>query len=147
MIDYFSCRMDGEDYTRDRNKCYEQKCGIDMGSDLGDMNFMMIDYIKEAMKAMAMMRGHQMLTDVTLEVGQELYHAHKVVLAAGSPYFKAMFTGGLKECEMKRIKLQGVSATAMALLINFMYTGRIRVNENTVCQLLPAATMFQVSYF
>ncbi|XP_018319693.1 kelch-like ECH-associated protein 1 isoform X2 [Agrilus planipennis] len=140
----FSCRMDGEDYTRDRNKCYEQKCGIDMGSDLGDMNFMMIDYIKEAMKAMAMMRGHQMLTDVTLEVGQELYHAHKVVLAAGSPYFKAMFTGGLKECEMKRIKLQGVSATAMALLINFMYTGRIRVNENTVCQLLPAATMFQV---
>lgn len=94
---------------------------------------------------MDMMRGHQMLTDVVLEVGSELFHAHRVVLAAASPYFKAMFTGGLKECEMNRVKLQGVSATAMACLIHFMYTGRIRVTENTVCQLLPAATMFQVS--
>lgn len=34
------------------------------------------------------MRGHRMLTDVTLEVGSELYHAHRVVLAAASPYFK-----------------------------------------------------------
>lgn len=94
-----------------------------------------------------MMRRHQMLTDVVLEVGSELFHAHRVVLAAASPYFKAMFTGGLKECEMSRVKLQGVSPTAMARLVRFMYTGRIRVTENTVCQILPAATMFQVSTF
>lgn len=87
-----------------------------------------------------------MLTDVVLEVGPELFYAHKVVLAAGSPYFKAMFTGGLRECEMNKVKLQGVCPTAMARLMNFMYTGRIRVTENTVCQLLPAATMFQVRY-
>lgn len=86
-----------------------------------------------------------MLTDVILEVGNELFHAHRVVLAAASPYFKAMFTGGLKESDMNRVKLQGVSATAMARLIHFMYTGSIRVTENTVCQLLPAATMLQVS--
>lgn len=91
------------------------------------------------------MRSHHMLTDVVLEVGSELFYAHKVVLAAGSPYFKAMFTGGLRECEMNKVKLQGVCPTAMARLMNFMYTGRIRVTENTVCQLLPAATMFQVS--
>lgn len=93
---------------------------------------------------MSMMRNHQMLTDVILEVGAELFHAHKVVLAAASPYFKAMFTGGLKECEMTRVKLQGVCQTAMARLLHFMYTGEIRVTEVTVCQLLPAATMFQV---
>lgn len=34
------------------------------------------------------MRSHHMLTDVVLEVGKELFHVHKVVLAAGSPYFK-----------------------------------------------------------
>ncbi|KAG5889842.1 hypothetical protein JTB14_023167 [Gonioctena quinquepunctata] len=113
-------------------------------SDLGEMGFMMLDYLKDAMKAMDMMRGHQMLTDVVLEVGKEIFHAHKVVLAAASPYFKAMFTGGLKECDMNRVKLQGVSPTALARLIHFMYTGMIRVTENTVCQLLPAATMLQV---
>jgi kelch-like protein 19 len=37
---------------------------------------------------MLMMRSHHMLTDVILEVGGELFHAHKVVLASASPYFK-----------------------------------------------------------
>lgn len=58
--------------------------------------------------------------------------------------FQAMFTGGLKECEMTRVKLQGVCPTAMARLMYFMYTGEIRVTEITVCSLLSAATMFQV---
>lgn len=75
----------------------------------GDMTFCMSNYAREAMKMMFMMRSHHMLTDVVLEVNQELFYAHKVILSAGSPYFKAMFTGGLKESEMSRVKLQGVS--------------------------------------
>lgn len=57
---------------------------------------------------------------------------------------QAMFTGGLMECGMTRVKLQGVSPTAMAKIILFMYTGTIRVTELTVCHVLPAATMLQV---
>lgn len=56
--------------------------------DIGDMTFCMANYVKEAMKMMFMMRSHHMLTDVVLEVGTELFHAHKVILAAASPYFK-----------------------------------------------------------
>uniref|UniRef100_A0A1B0CL03 BTB domain-containing protein n=1 Tax=Lutzomyia longipalpis TaxID=7200 RepID=A0A1B0CL03_LUTLO len=114
--------------------------------DSGDMTFRLSRYSKEVLKMMFMMRSHHMLTDVLLEVGKELFHAHKVVLSAASPYFKAMFTGGLKEAEMSRINLQGVCPTAMGQMIYFMYTGQIRVTEVTVCQLLPAATMFQVSH-
>lgn len=76
--------------------------------DLGDMTFCMSNYAKEALKMMFLMRSHHMLTDVVLEVEMELFHAHKIVLSSASPYFKAMFTGGLKECEMQRVKLQGV---------------------------------------
>lgn len=114
-------------------------------NDMGDMTFCMGNYITNAMKMMFMMRSHHMLTDVVLEVGKELFHVHKVVLAAASPYFKAMFTGGLKECEMSRVRLQGVCPSAMAWLVYFMYTGKVRITELTVCQLLPAATMFQIS--
>ncbi|XP_055300703.1 kelch-like ECH-associated protein 1B isoform X2 [Sitodiplosis mosellana] len=109
------------------------------------MSFCMSNYARETMKMMFMMRSHHMLTDVIIEVQQELFHAHKVVLSAASPYFKAMFTGGLKESEMSRIKLQGVCPTAMGRILYFMYSGHIRVTELTVCTLLPAATMFQVS--
>jgi kelch-like protein 19 len=112
--------------------------------DTGDMTFCMSNYAKEALKMMHMMRQHHMLTDCVLEVENELFHVHKVVLSSASPYFKAMFTGGLKESEMIRVKLQGVCPTSMARIITFMYTGRIRITEQTVCQLLPAATMFQV---
>ncbi|XP_044578610.1 kelch-like ECH-associated protein 1B [Cotesia glomerata] len=111
----------------------------------GDMTFCMADHIKETMQMTFMMRSHHMLTDVCLEVGTELFYAHKIILAAASPYFKAMFTGGLRESGMSRVKLQGVCPTAMARLMFFMYTGRIRVTELTVCTLLPAATMFQVN--
>ncbi len=132
--------------------------------DLGDMMFCMSNYAKDILKSLFMMRSHHMLTDVILEVENELFHAHKVVLSSASPYFKAMFTGGLKECDMNRVKLQGVNLdklfklfleltylqnlqvcpTAMARILGFIYTGKIRVTEITVCQLLPAATMFQV---
>ncbi|EEB16492.1 conserved hypothetical protein [Pediculus humanus corporis] len=112
----------------------------------GDITFSIFSYIKEAIKMMALMRNHRMLTDVILEVGAESFHAHKVVLAAASPYFKAMFTGGLRECETSHVKLQGICQTTMARLLHFMYTGEIKVTEVTVCQILPAATMFQVSH-
>lgn len=36
------------------------------------------------------MRHNQMLTDVRLEVVNEVFHAHKIVMAAASPYFKGI---------------------------------------------------------
>lgn len=76
--------------------------------DIGDMMFCMSNYAKDILKGLYMMRSHHMLTDVILEVDNELFHAHRVVLSSASPYFKAMFTGGLKESDMHRVKLQGV---------------------------------------
>ncbi|XP_063705681.1 kelch-like ECH-associated protein 1B isoform X2 [Culicoides brevitarsis] len=113
--------------------------------DTTDMTVFMPNYPKDAIRQMQMMRSNQLLTDVILEVDQELYHCHKIVLSAASPYFQAMFTGGLRECEMNRVKLQGVCPAAMSRIISFMYSGQVRVTEVDVCQLLTAATMFQVA--
>ncbi|KAK9890868.1 hypothetical protein WA026_012212 [Henosepilachna vigintioctopunctata] len=84
-------------------QCTSRQCG-----NAAQLEVQMIEYLKEAVKAMELMRFHRMLTDVVLEVGSDIFYAHKVVLAAASPYFKAMFTGGLKECDKDNIKLQGV---------------------------------------
>ncbi|XP_043483132.1 kelch-like ECH-associated protein 1B [Leptopilina heterotoma] len=138
-------RKTGTSFEQNEENDLDSSINVEEHNELGDMTFCMANYLKEVMKMMFMMRTHHMLTDVILEVGSELFHAHKVILAAASPYFKAMFTGGLKECEMTRVTLHGVCPTAMARLMYFMYTGQIRVTEVTVCSLLPAATMFQVN--
>lgn len=90
----------------------------DLNAKDDDMTFCMANYAKEALKMMFMMRSHNMLTDVILEVKQELFPAHKVVLSAASPYFKAMFTGGLKETEMSRVQLQGVGILLTNKILN-----------------------------
>ncbi|XP_031363850.1 GATA zinc finger domain-containing protein 4-like [Apis dorsata] len=118
---------------------------IENHEDLENMTFYMANYIKDAMKMMFIMRSHHMFTDVILEIESELFHAHKIILAAASPYFKTIFTGDLKTSQISKIKLQGVNSATMACLIYFMYTGKIRITEITVYSLLSAATMFQIS--
>ncbi|KAG6802863.1 serine/threonine-protein kinase [Apis mellifera caucasica] len=118
---------------------------IENHGNLGNMTFYMANYIKDTMKMMFIMRSHHMFTDVILEIESELFHAHKIILAAASPYFKTIFTEDLKKSPISKIKLQGVNSTTMACLIYFMYTGKIRITEITVYSLLSAATMFQIS--
>ena len=110
MFQYSSNAIRSTDFP-DFSEINDEGFGSSEGDkeDQGDMSFCMSNYARETMKMMSMMRLHHMLTDVVIEVQQELFHAHKVVLSAASPYFKAMFTGGLKESEMSRVKLQGVS--------------------------------------
>lgn len=111
-----------------------------------EMHFKMPKYLTDAFKTMFKMRGDGLLTDVILELESEEVRAHKLVLAAASPYFKAMFTSGLRESSMSSIKLQGVCSYTFSRLLLFAYTGEITVNEQTVCALLPAATMFQMQH-
>ena len=63
------------------------------------------------------------LTDVTLVCDGKELKAHKVLLAAASDYFSAMFTGGMLEADMDRVEIQGVDAVALELLVDYCYTG------------------------
>ncbi|XP_073977102.1 kelch like ECH associated protein 1 [Rhodnius prolixus] len=127
------------------DKVREEFEGLDKTVDTSDMTFRMESYKENVLKSLSMMRCHQMLTDVTLVVGSERMEAHKVVLAAASPYFKAMFTGGLRESHSPTVTLHGVCPTVMSRLLSFIYTGDIHITELAVCQLLPAAAMFQIA--
>jgi kelch-like protein 19 len=110
------------------------------------MHFTIMKHPKEAFEVMNMLRHAGKLCDVTLTAGGESFMVHKIVLAAASPYFKAMFTGGMRESGLNNIPLHGISPCILAKLIVFAYTAEIHVNEMNVCQLLPAATMFQMSH-
>lgn len=56
---------------------------------------------------------------------------HKIVLAACSPYFIAMFTS-FEESSRDRVTLQGVDHHALQLLVEYVYTSQIQVTEQNV---------------
>ncbi|ELU16789.1 hypothetical protein CAPTEDRAFT_158890 [Capitella teleta] len=101
-------------------------------------------HTQKAFEVLNVLRGNQLLCDVALSAdGVELW-AHRVVLAACSPYFYAMFTADLAEAHTERIVLQEIDNRALTLLIDFMYTAEIQVTEDNVQSLLPAANILQL---
>ena len=128
------------------SSCYRPKPQITEKPADGSMHFTIIKHPKEALDTMKTLQRAHKLCDVTLVVGEDSIPAHKIVLAASSPYFKAMFTGGMREEEMSSIPLHGISPCTLNILVDFAYTAEININEMNVCYLLPAATMFQMSH-
>lgn len=85
------------------------------------------------------------LCDVTITVGSRKINAHKVILSACSPYFKAMFTGEMAESRQQEVHIKDVDEKATTQLIDFAYTGSIRIDETNVQTVLPAACLIQLS--
>jgi len=76
-----------------------------------------------------LIRKHHELCDVVILVGNRKIFSHKVILAACSPYFRAMFTGELAESRQTEVTIRDVDETAMDILVDFCYTSYIVVEE------------------
>ncbi|XP_072023135.1 kelch-like protein 21 isoform X1 [Amphiura filiformis] len=88
------------------------------------------------------MRLSNELTDVVLTAGGRDFACHKTVLAAGSPYFKAMFTGSLQENELHRVTLKEVDPVMLGCVIDYLYTSHIQITTDNVQDLLIASDFF-----
>lgn len=85
------------------------------------------------------------LCDVTLVVGNKRIPAHRLVLSAASDYFAAMFMNDVKEASMEEIRMKDVDPDAMVAIVNYAYTGKIPLQEDTVESLLSTACLLQLS--
>jgi kelch-like protein 20 len=84
------------------------------------------------------------LCDVVISVGNSKIKAHKIILSASSPYFRAMFTNELAESKQNEITLKDIDEQAMEMLIEFCYSSKITIDEKSVQTLLPAACLLQM---
>lgn len=85
------------------------------------------------------------LCDVTLRAGLEDFSAHRNVLAAASPVFKAMFCGNFKEQDESFVDLsQSVSSSALQVLLDYIYTTRLCVTVANVTEVVSAADFLQI---
>ena len=92
-------------------------------------------------------RDEGQFIDVRLKVGEDIFPAHRLVLAANSDYFYAMFTDGMKESNQEVIELKDESITpdALKIVIDSIYTGDLHVSEENVFEVLAAADHLQVA--
>lgn len=99
---------------------------------------------KLILEQISLLRRDNELCDVCLQVGSSKIYAHKIILSAASPYFRAMFTTELAESKQDLIKIKDIDEIAMGMIIDFCYYSKITVDEKSVQTLLPAACILQM---
>ncbi|XP_063974701.1 speckle-type POZ protein B-like [Diachasmimorpha longicaudata] len=83
-------------------------------------------------------------SDVTLIAEDMTIPAHKIILAARSPVFTAMFKYPLMmESQSNEVKIQGVSLRVVLGMLEYIYTDQIR-DEGLVRELLKVADRYQI---
>ena len=91
------------------------------------------------------LRDQELLCDVHLVAEGAKFPAHRVVLAAASPYFQAMFTGGFKENQMREITLNDTSSVGLNCVLDAIYTAELSLSKENVCDILPVASLLQLN--
>ncbi|KAG9342445.1 hypothetical protein JZ751_016447 [Albula glossodonta] len=74
-----------------------------------------------------------------------LRHKQLLVLSSVSDYFAAMFTSDVREAKQEEVKMEGVDPDALWALVQYAYTGRLELREDTIENLLSASCLLQLS--
>ncbi|KAK3739602.1 hypothetical protein QZH41_011223 [Actinostola sp. cb2023] len=91
------------------------------------------------LKSLNTQRQLNILCDVVLVVQREEFPAHKGILAANSNYFMAMFTTNMIEKEQARVVLKDVVPSAVRAILDYIYTGNLKIHQANVRELLEAS--------
>uniref|UniRef100_A0AAY4CY57 BTB domain-containing protein n=1 Tax=Denticeps clupeoides TaxID=299321 RepID=A0AAY4CY57_9TELE len=96
------------------------------------------------LQGLSALRAQGQLLDVVLAINEEHFQVHKAVLASCSDYFRAMFTGGMKESKQETIELKGLSARGLKHIIDFAYSSEVTLDLDCIQDVLGAAVFLQM---
>lgn len=102
------------------------------------------DHLARTFKKMNDFRKSSQLCDIVLVVGDKRIKAHRLVLAAFSDYFSAMFTGDLSENGQAEVNLTDLDPQAVEALIQYAYTSHIEIRVDNVENLLSVSCILQI---
>ncbi|XP_062584228.1 kelch-like protein 24 [Saccostrea cucullata] len=101
-------------------------------------------YLESMMAGIMEMGMEGQNSDIEIIVQGQSFPCHKLLLSAGSPYFKAMFSSGMMEQHGSRLELPDIEKETFAAFKEYIYTGIENITQDNVVPLLRAAAIFQV---
>ncbi|KAG7282825.1 hypothetical protein CRUP_012214 [Coryphaenoides rupestris] len=130
---------DGGDFTssRPQNSMADKHCVL-------RCTFSAPTHSAVVLQGLSALRSRGQLLDVVLAVNEERFQVHKAVLASCSDYFRAMFTGGMRESNQETIELQGLSARGLKHIIDFAYSSEVTLDLDCIQDVLGAAVFLQM---
>ncbi|KAH1177925.1 kelch-like protein 40 [Mauremys mutica] len=90
------------------------------------------------------MLDHNKFLDCVLKVKGKEFPCHRLVLAACSPYFRAMFLSDMEESKKREIHLEDVDPEVMRKILHYIYTSELELTEQNVQDIFSVANMFQI---
>ena len=89
------------------------------------------------------------LADLQLKCEDQIFHVHRVLLAAASPYFQTMFQNDMTEARAGCIELREIKPKVLKTALKFVYESKIDVKDfkddsDFSGELLAAAEMYQL---
>ncbi|XP_048099596.1 kelch-like protein 5 isoform X1 [Alosa alosa] len=107
--------------------------------------FQALSHAEHTFRRMESYLRTRQLCDVVLLAGDRRIPAHRLVLSSVSDYFAAMFTSDVREAKQEEVKMEGVDPDALWVLVQYAYTGRLELKEDTIESLLSASCLLQLS--
>ncbi|XP_006815203.1 kelch-like protein 11 [Saccoglossus kowalevskii] len=77
--------------------------------------------------------------DMKLVVGDHRFNAHRIVLAACSPYFEALFRSSLQESQAGSVELICTTGVGMEAILKYVYTGEVELTVDNTHDILRGA--------
>lgn len=116
--------------------------------ELAEGIFCVVPPASAAAESFAVLRAMQQegqLCDVVLETesGDQIA-AHRNVLAACSPYFRAMFVGSLAESNQKIVYLKEIDFDVLKSVVSYAYNSEFSLPADEVMPLLIASDLLQI---
>lgn len=88
---------------------------------------------------------NERLVDVTLSCSDGQLQAHKLVLAASSPYFSGIFNKLANPFHYPVIVIKDMQIDDLKLIVDFMYKGQLTISQERFMSLIKSAENLQIN--
>ncbi|CAG0920228.1 unnamed protein product [Notodromas monacha] len=105
-----------------------------------------IEHISELSESFGKLLISEIFSDVVLIVGDERFPVHRTVMAARSPYFRALFFGGMKESLESEVVLNDPPVVAFKAILAYIYSGKLKfsdMSEESILDTLSLAHQYE----